>query len=1011
VIDALLNRTELNRTDFQQRFRFYIILSWTLPPVFGLSFLLYINMFSLEQMGEVLSTPLEPGFIIGTLVFAIWYFNRFIQPVLSYLDQPDDERGVVALKQVRIFPLHFWGVFLVYLLAAPSSVIISAEYYSDFVARPVDWFRIHLVALIVSIIVGLPIFFKVLDLLGRAMGSMRLERPTLTIRTKVFLIGALVPLLVDTMLVQYYWTRTGYFTYETFAIWAFLQILAIAGSLMFAHSFGQSLSPLENVVAGELELDEMPSIRACSTDELGVLAGRYQGMLEHTYLRRQALEVGNRFLRSGGSEISRGETYDQLVAICREALAADMVFLMLHDADTDELVSVSQTGNHYRHEGHVRVSLDEPSLAVLVFKEKRLTVIEDVEGDYRVSPRMVKKFAIKSAIGVPLVVEEKTVGALMAVTQGRIRHFSARDCDLIDLLAREAAAVVHTQRLQSKRQQAEELSRVTLRSIGDGVVTTDVAGRVKFLNPVAEQMTGWVQDEAQGLPLAQVLQLIDETSGTAVADPVARCLQGGGTFSLPGKTLLRAKEGGREYSLDVRVSPIREAGARVHGVVLVFHDTTELAMLSHRLSYQASHDALTGLVNRHEFEARLELALESCRHEGIEHALCFMDLDQFKVVNDTCGHTAGDELLKQLGVRMRATIREADTVARLGGDEFGLLLEGCHLEQARNVANSILEMVRDFRFVWEDKVFDVGISIGLVAITADSGNITDVLSSADSACYVAKERGRNRLHVFEADDLTLSQRKSEMLWLQQLRRALEEDNFRLFYQPIHSLGNSSRRYYGEILLRLEENDELIPPNAFLPTAERYHLMPEVDRWVVRNALRILGERGNGETEVYFSINLSAQSLSDEHFLDFVLEELRNSKVAAQSLCFEVTETTAIANLSRAIQLISALKKEGCQFALDDFGSGLSSFNYLKNLPVDYLKIDGAFVQDMDTDPLDLAMVDSINRIGHLMGIQTVAEFVGSDAVVNELKTLGVDYAQGYHIGMPQPVEQALAALR
>ncbi|MCK4587675.1 MAG: diguanylate cyclase, partial [Gammaproteobacteria bacterium] len=360
-------------------------------------------------------------------------------------------------------------------------------------------------------------------------------------------------------------------------------------------------------------------------------------------------------------------------------------------------------------------------------------------------------------------------------------------------------------------------------------------GNIQYLNPVAEQLTGCSLSEAIGRPLSGVLILVESETSIRVDDPVTRCLDSGDSFALPGQVLLVDREGVNEFAVDVRVSPLRSDN-QVRGVVLVFHDTTELSVLTHRLSYQASHDALTGLLNRREFEARLDLALDASRHDDIEHALCFMDMNQFKVVNDTCGHVAGDELLKQLAVRMRASTREADSIARLGGDEFGLLLQGCHLDQAKEVAEGVLKMVGDFRFVWEDKVFNLGMSIGLVSVSANSGSITDVLSAADSACYVAKDRGRNRIHIFEQDDLVLAKHKGDMRRLQQIRRALEGDHFRLYEQTIQPLGQGLSQHYSEVLLRMDIDGELLLPNSFLATAERYSLMPAIDRWVVKNAL-------------------------------------------------------------------------------------------------------------------------------------------------------------------------------
>jgi diguanylate cyclase (GGDEF)-like protein/PAS domain S-box-containing protein len=1008
-----MSEAPLSGAQFLSRFRRLIILAWTIPAVFGLSFLLFIKMFTLRQMGDVLASPLEPTFVLVSLALAVGYFNIFIRPVVTYLDTLDAARGEAALNCVRGFPMRFWGAFLLYLLVAPITVIESAELFSDFMATPVDWFRIHLVALIVSIIVGLPIFFQMFDLFGRALQSVPLQQPVVSLRVKVFMIGALVPLLVDTMLVQYYWTRTGYFSAETFVVWAFLQLLAVAGAIIFMNSFGQSLSPLESLVGGgRPTLNERPSLLPQSIDELGVLTGRYQRLLEQLYFHGQVLAVGNHILRGGEDEAAVGEAYDRLVTICREALDMDIAFLILYDEAANELVGVSTTGESYRPEGHFRLSLDEPSMAVLIFKEGRLTHIDDLTDDPRVSPRMVKRFNLKSSIGAPLAVENRVIGVLLAGSQGRIRRYTQRDRELMELIAHEAALAVHTHRLQARRQQAEArfreasaLARVTLQSIGDGVIATDGEGRVEFFNPVAEQLTGWRSEEARGRPLQTVFNLMDEASGEPVADPVSRCLEDGATITLPAQTVLLEREGHKTFAVEVRVSPLREEDGKVRGVVLVFHDTTELAVLTHRLSYQASHDALTGLVNRHEFEARLELALETSRYEHIDHAVCFMDLDQFKIVNDTCGHVAGDELLKQLAARLRATIREVDTVARLGGDEFGLLLEGCPLEQAKQVAENVLEMTRQFRFMWGDKVFDVGMSIGMVPISADSGNITDILSSADSACYVAKGLGRDRLHVFERDDLTIAKHRSEMQWLQKIRVALEDNSFQLYSQAIKPLLDGQAAWHNEILLRMrDEKGELVLPGSFLPAAERYHLMPAIDRWVVKHTLAALAGDSADNAIVQASINLSAQSLCDDHFLAFVMEEIRNSGVAPRHLCFEITETTAIANLSRAMQFIAELRKLGCRFALDDFGSGLSSFGYLKNLPVDYLKIDGSFVKDMVDNPIDRAMVNSINEIGHLMGIKTVAEFVASERHVQMLREMGVDYAQGFHISRPKPLQ-------
>ncbi|MBL1276181.1 MAG: EAL domain-containing protein [Ectothiorhodospiraceae bacterium] len=1005
----------VSRTAFLKQFRIFIILAWTIPSIFGLSFLLFIKMFTLEQVGQVMSAPIEPGFIVISLALAVWYFSRYMAPLGDYLGAKDQQQreklAVMAVVRVQGFAQRFWGLFLLYLVIAPVTVIFSAERYSDFVAAPEDWFRINLVALTVSIIVGLPIFFRLYDLFGQALQPLRLDRPIVSIRTRVFLIAALVPLLVDTMLVQYYWTRTGYFTTETFIVWLALQVIALIGAQIFMSSFGRSLQPLEGM-AGDAsrKLAQKPNLLACSTDELGVLTGRYQSLLEHLYLQGQTLDVGNQVLRSVNSATTTGEAYDKLVEICCQALEADIAYLTLRDGKQGPLLAVSVTGAEYRSDGHFSLSLDEPSLLVHAFNEGRLFAVDDVENDPRVSSRIVKQYGLGSVIAAPLIAEGDVIGAIGASSKGRVRHFTQKDRDMMALLAREASAVVHAQSLQERRQQAElqyhqtrELAEVTLDAISDGVITTDENGDVVYLNPVAEEFTGWLLDEAEGRPLKQIMRLEDEF-GAPLVDPVMLCREAGERLTLPNAVNLLHREGRKQFEIELRLSPIHETSTRSSGVVLTFHDTTDLNMLSHRLTYQASHDALTGLINRHEFEDRLELALTGCQDDGREHALCFLDIDQFKVVNNTSGHQAGDELLKQLGARFRATLREDDIVGRLGGDEFGLLLEDCPLAQAEEITDKILKMVRAFRFTWQDKVFNVSVSMGLVPINAASGSITDVLGAADSACYIAKDQGSNRVHVFERDDLALTRHKGEMQWLQQIREAMERDQFVLFHQRIEPLADDADTgfRYSEILLRLRrENGEIVTPNLFLPAAERYHLMPAVDRWVVSHALQLLGMQS--AQLVSYSINLSAQSLCESSFLEFVLAELTKSGVEPDRVCFEITETAAIANLSRAMRFITELKNRGCRFALDDFGSGLSSFSYLKNLPVDYLKIDGIFVKDIDNNPIDRAMVEAINQIGHIMGIKTVAEYVTSASVMAELKAIGVDYGQGFHLAKPVPV--------
>jgi diguanylate cyclase (GGDEF)-like protein/PAS domain S-box-containing protein len=566
--------------------------------------------------------------------------------------------------------------------------------------------------------------------------------------------------------------------------------------------------------------------------------------------------------------------------------------------------------------------------------------------------------------------------------------------------------VTDRKRAEAELFREKERVLVTLESIGDGVITTDVAGRIDYLNPVAEELTGWSSTQASGQPLSSVFQVKSENTHKPLPDPVQQCLREQRSIHFPDNALLTHRGGYREFSIEVTASPIRSHATEVIGAVLVLHDVTTLRNMARQMAWQARHDPLTGLINRGEFEVRLEQAIESARSGHTQHALCYLDLDQFKIVNDTCGHIAGDELLKQLTAHLQMRVRETDTLARLGGDEFGILLEHCPIELASETAEMLREVVKKFRFAWEDKVFEIGASIGVVPITTDSGSIVDVLSAADSACYVAKDHGRNRIHVYQPEDSALTTRHGEMQWVHRVHSALGEDRFRLFFQKVLPLSADEHEQYGEILVRLvDEQGKLVLPMAFIPAAERYQIMPAIDRWVLSATLTALRKRVPvlGEISVC-AINLSGQSLCDDHFLASVVNILDASSVNPAHICFEITETAAIANLTRAMRFITVLKGMGCRFALDDFGSGLISFMHLKHLPVDFLKIDGSFVRDMVKDPVDAAMVEAINRIGHVMGIRTIAEAVEDQMTLEALRDLGVNYAQGTIISRPEPFE-------
>lgn len=568
---------------------------------------------------------------------------------------------------------------------------------------------------------------------------------------------------------------------------------------------------------------------------------------------------------------------------------------------------------------------------------------------------------------------------------------------------RSSKLLAQRQAFASALQEEKERAQITLQAIGDAVITTDVDGSIGYMNPAAEQLTHWQAGQAVGLPLTALFSLVDEQaqndSSTLLEQVLSGSLKGGAEHAR-----LIQRLDGSTVSINLVGSPIINNG-QVAGIVLVLHDMTQERQYIANLSWQATHDALTGLANRREFEYRLEQALNDLVRQGGRHSLMFLDLDQFKLVNDTCGHAAGDELLRHICAVLQSVLREGDTLARLGGDEFGVLLENCPGEQAERIAESLRQAVQSLHFVWKGRPFVTTVSIGLVHMAQAPATLEASLRAADMACYMAKEKGRNRIQVYHADDSELSMRFGEMAWIQRLHVALEENRFCLYAQEIAALTALEGQGHVEILLRLQdESGRTILPDSFIPAAERYGLMTAIDRWVVRNVFQVIRQcldEGREGPLSMCAINLSGSSIGDDKFLEYLRRLFVEYSIPPRLICFEITETSAIANLGSAIRFINELKGLGCKFSLDDFCAGMSSFAYLKHLPVDFLKIDGSFVKDMLDDPVNRAMVEVINHIGHVMGKRTIAEFVETPLIEQALQEIGVDYAQGYLIERPQ----------
>ena len=546
-------------------------------------------------------------------------------------------------------------------------------------------------------------------------------------------------------------------------------------------------------------------------------------------------------------------------------------------------------------------------------------------------------------------------------------------------------------------------AQYTLESIAEGVITTDNDGLIDYMNLAAEGLVGTSRDDAAGHKIAELFMLVDDTDRRPLGDPVDRCLSMRRRVNMGRRAVMVTQDGEQEHSVELSASPIRGPGDSISGAVVVFHDVAELRGLTRKMSYQATHDALTGLINRREFERRLDEAMDSAHSEKAVHMLFYMDLDRFKAVNDSCGHLAGDNMLREVATLIREQVRDSDFVGRLGGDEFGALLMGCPIDKATQIASDICNAVADYRFVWKDKIFNIGISIGLVEISHVSGTVQDVMSAADSACYVAKQEGRGKVHIYSARDEAIARERGDIQWLRELQSALHDGGFELAVQPIiamHSRVESGPSL--EVLVRLPEGQGRTTDTAdFLRPAERYQLMPQIDPWVVDATLsaiaggeiRLAGRRS-------CAINLSGQTIADESFLGFVVDALDHSGVAPGSICFEVTEKAILANVQHAQRFIEVLHGIGCEFSLDDFGSGMGSFASLRHLPIDYLKIDGLYTRNLRTDEVNQEMVAAMIKLARTMQFRVVAEQVEQQEDFDWLRDVGVDYIQGHFVESP-----------
>ncbi len=991
--------------------RFYVLiaLSWMIPPVFGLGFLLFIKMFSPKQMLEILITPLEPAFILATLGFALWYFRRFILPVRLYLETPTSETESAAILRMQRFPLHYWSIFLIYLLLAPTSVLISAQLFTGYVPSGLDWFRIHLVALIVSIIVGLPIFFMILDLFGQIMSRVTLEKPHVTIKLKMFLIGALVPLLIDTMLVQYYWTRTGYFNFETFLVWLMLELLAIAGSLIFVRSISQSLSPLQEIIAAPLSFSDkhIDKLRPLSSDELGVLTGGFRNMLRDLNLYNEILQTNLRLLVGMGQKTNLQDVATAIIDLTTKALGDDLCFLILHDSESNRLIGVAQTGAAYNAHGYFQLQTDEVSHACEVYRTGQTIALDDAQSDPLSSPRMIERFGILSSLAAPLKADGKVIGVLMSTNHERRHKYSPHEITIMEAMAREAALAVQTQLLTNQRMQQEKelmLAAGVFRDTQEGIIVTDARGRILRVNEAFTRITGYNQEEVIGRTpkLLRSSQYDKDFYKTIWLELKASGVWQGEIWS--------RRKNGELYPEWLNISAVQDEHGNPAQYICIFSDFTEKKLSEDRIYHLAHYDILTQLPNRALLHERLGQAVVHAQRHEKPTAILFVDLDYFKRINDTLGHAVGDQLLQVIAQRLLDCVRRGDTVARQGGDEFIIVLHDLQDENdAAVVAEHILAQVAK-PVQLENHEVVISASIGISLYPVDAADASSLLKNADTAMYRAKELGRGIYQFFTPD---LNARALERLTLEsKLRRALPQQELRLEYQP--QINDTTGCVTAvEALLRWQ-NSELgrMMPASFITIAEETGEIIPIGEWVLKQAcLDFLEWQKAGYAPKRIAINISARQFRYPAFVSQIGSILKETGLPPRHLELELTESALITNSEDTRKMLLQLKALGVHIALDDFGTGYSSLTHLKRFPIDAVKIDKSFVLDILNDPDDAAIIEAVIRMGQTLGLRVVAEGVENKAQLDFLRNHGCQEMQGNFLGQPMLAETLVGWLR
>jgi len=694
--------------------------------------------------------------------------------------------------------------------------------------------------------------------------------------------------------------------------------------------------------------------------------------------------------------------FENICLAAREITQSQLAAFPVLQPDANEYHFIAASGERAELLNDLYLPLDDGGLCAWTIVNNKNLLINDIMSDPRTKVQFREMFDLSSALQTPVNINGKPYGAISVFRKDH--DYDEIDERLITQFSQSVQMAIINMQLVNDIKSERERAEVTLHSIGDAVITTNVNGGIEYMNQAAELLTAWQFDEIKNKSVQDVFRIISTETRESVNHIIENCLSDG--KSINKSTHLMLTKNDNEKDIESSISPILNTSGSIEGIVIVFHDETERRQLENTIKHQASHDALTDLFNRETFDHKLNEHVVETKSSGKTHILCYLDLDRFKLVNDTAGHSAGDQCLIEIASLIQSCIRGNDIFGRLGGDEFGLILQHCNIEAAVKITNNIIERIKSFHFSWDGCEYSLGVSIGIVPIDQTTTSASEATRKADLACYTAKDQGRGQTYVYQEKDSELIKRQEETIWATRIKDALDNDRIKLYAQPIVTINKRlPKNQHYEILVRLlDEEGQLVQPGAFIPAAERYNLMYNIDKRIIEDTFSFIRYKQPENIEVYYSINLSGNSLNEDSLSSHIESLIEKYQITPRHICFEITETAAIKNLQSAKQLIRKLKEIGCQFALDDFGSGLSSFQYLKNLPVDYLKIDGSFVSDMVNNTIDHAMVAAINEVGHVMGIKTIAEYVENDQIMKKLEKLNVDYGQGYGIAQPKPLE-------